>query len=74
MTSTYEKIRESVIRWDGFSPKDCWIADVLSEHGLTTRIAYNRLDPSMRANPCPRNKRKSIIDALYRLGDIKKGS
>jgi hypothetical protein len=34
-----------------FVPKFCWIAHVMSDFGLTTRVAGNRLNPDARTNP-----------------------
>jgi hypothetical protein len=50
-----------------FTPKTCWIAHVLSDHGLTRRTAPNRINPGVRQEPCPAEKRGAIIDALREL-------
>ena len=54
----------------GFSPKSCWIAHVLSDHGLTKRAAHNRDDPNLRAHPCPVLKRPAIEAALRHFAMI----
>jgi hypothetical protein len=67
---TYAEIAKEVQRIGGFVPKSCWIADVKSEFGLTTRVAPNRLDVKTRKYPCPPEKRSVIVEALRRLGVI----
>jgi hypothetical protein len=62
--ATYRQIQNWVKRREGFVPKTCWIAHILAEHGRTHRMAANRIDPSMRQNPCPQSKRPSIEAAL----------
>jgi hypothetical protein len=54
----------------GFTPETCWIADVKSAHGLTTRIAPNRADLNRRVRPCPLERRAAIEAALRHLGMI----
>lgn len=54
----------------GFTPKTCWIADVKSAHGLTTRIAQNRADQNGRVEPCPPERRAAIEEALRHFGMI----
>jgi hypothetical protein len=67
---TYQQIQAHVKQENHFSPKTCWIADVLSKHGLTRRIAANRLDPASRKHPCPPEKRAAIESALRHFGRI----
>ncbi|NEW95007.1 hypothetical protein DY468_23955 [Rhodopseudomonas sp. BR0M22] len=62
--ATYKEIAEYVRRTSGFAAKPCWIADLLSEHGLTKRMAHNREDPRTRKHPCPSAKRTAIEAAL----------
>jgi hypothetical protein len=62
--ATYREIAEYVRTNGGFGPKACWIAHVLSDHGLTKRKASNRINPKVRANPCPPSKRDAIETAL----------
>ncbi|MBS0412563.1 MAG: hypothetical protein JSR86_21790 [Proteobacteria bacterium] len=52
----------------GFLPQTCWIADVLSQEGLTRRQAPNRKDPSRPKKPCPANRRAEILEAIQALG------
>jgi hypothetical protein len=65
--ATYKEIQSTVKQTAGFVPKTCWIAHVLSDHGMTTRQARNRTDPSERQHPCPADKRSAIEAALRRL-------
>jgi hypothetical protein len=60
----YKDIQARVRTESLFIPKTCWIADVMNEHGLTRRIAPNRLNPNLRTNPCPSEKKKAIEAAL----------
>lgn len=62
--ATYKQIQNHVRTQHNFTPKTCWIADVLSSYGLTTRVAANRRDPSKREYPCPIGKRAAIEQAL----------
>jgi hypothetical protein len=68
--ATYKEIQAAVRQSKGRTPKNCWIADVLAEHGLTRRLAYNRIDPAKRKVPCPEKWRPVIKEALRRLGMI----
>jgi hypothetical protein len=43
--ATYKQIWQYIRQTEGFAVETCWIADVKSAHGLTTRTATNRLDP-----------------------------
>jgi hypothetical protein len=62
--ATYRQIQVWVRSKYRFVPQTCWIAHVLSDHGLTTRVAPNRADAAKRDKPCPPNKRPAIEDAL----------
>jgi hypothetical protein len=62
--ATYSSIQQWTKENFRFVPKSCWIADVMAEHGLTKRIASNRIDPDARANPCPDRHRAPIKAAL----------
>ena len=62
--ATYKAIAERVKKQAGFVPKTCWIADIKSQHGLTTRQAPNRFDPNSREHPCPPDKRIAIESAM----------
>ncbi len=68
--ATYKEIQNHVRKKCGFVPKTCWIAHVMSDHGLITRSAPNRIDGDARANPCPSAKRASITDTLRHFGMI----
>jgi hypothetical protein len=65
--ATYSQIQKLVRAKGGFTPKPCWIAHVMSDHGLTKRVAFNRIDPDARKHPRPPQKRQSITDALREL-------
>lgn len=67
----YKDVQEYVRATDGFVPKSCWIAEVLSEHGLTRSVAPNRRDGAPRLHPCPEKKRPAIERALRHFGTIK---
>ncbi|WP_263365557.1 RNA methyltransferase [Edaphobacter bradus] len=62
--ATYSEIQDYVRSKDGFTVKTCWIAHIKAEHGLTTRLAPNRFDPSRRHHPCPPDKRSPIESAM----------
>jgi hypothetical protein len=62
--ATYRQIIDHVRSEGGFSPKTCWVAHVLSDHGLTDRKAPNRDEPNLRMHPCPLSKRTAIEAAL----------
>lgn len=67
--ATYFQIRLYVTQKYGWTPKECWIADVMNSYGLTKRKAWNRKGEE-RANPCPLEKRPAIKDALRHFGMI----
>lgn len=60
---TYKQIQNYVKEKYGFIPKTCWIADLKSQYGLTTKVAYNRKGKK-RVHPCPESKKKFIISAF----------
>lgn len=68
--ATYTELRAYVKNQYELSVKDCWIADVKADFGLTKWIAHNRLHPSARRHPCPAAKRLAIEDALRHFGMI----
>jgi hypothetical protein len=68
--ATYREIQLRTRVRHGFMPKTCWIAHVLSDHGLTTRQAANRADPHHRIAPCPPEKRHAIEQVCRELGRI----
>ena len=65
---TYKQVQDHVRQRNGFVPKTCWIAHVLSDLGMTRGAAPNRHDVRARAHPCPPGKRPAIEDALLELG------
>ncbi|OZA92340.1 MAG: hypothetical protein B7X57_08445 [Erythrobacter sp. 34-65-8] len=68
--ATYREIQDRVRALVGYTPKTCWIADVKSQHGLTSRTASNRLTND-RVHPCPADKKTDIEAALRQFGMIK---
>jgi hypothetical protein len=62
--ATYKEIQLAVKEQYGFTPKTCWIAHVLSIHGLTTRQAPNRISASKPKHLCPDDKRAAIEAVL----------
>ncbi len=68
--ATYKQIQERVKAKDGFVPKTCWIAHVMADHGLTTRVATNRISPKSREHPCPADKRLAIEATLRHFGMV----
>jgi hypothetical protein len=68
--ATYREITEYVRVTNGFVPKTCWIAHVLSDQGLTQRKAANRIGPKTRTYPCPPLKRDAIESALKHFAMI----
>ncbi len=70
--ATYKEIQQAVKKKYGFVPETCWIAHILSDYGLTTRKAPNRIHPNRRAVPCPEEKRKPIENVMRSLGVLKR--
>ena len=68
--ATYREITDHVRLKNGFVPKTCWIAHVLSDHGKTHRTAPNRQSLEQRTNACPSPKRPAIEAALRHFGMI----
>ncbi len=67
--ATYKQIQDHVRQRNGYVPKTCWIADIKSQHGLTTRRAPNR-QSNKRVHPCPVNKRADIEATFRHFGMI----
>lgn len=65
--ATYKEIQKAVKTAAHFTPKTCWIAHVLSDHGLTKRQSPNRINASERKYPCPPDKRASIEAVLRKF-------
>jgi hypothetical protein len=55
------------IKW-GFTTKTCWIAHILSDYGLTTRLAHNRHDSLRRKHRCPPHRRQQLEEVMRELG------
>ncbi len=68
--ATYKTIIAHVRDQAGFVAKTCWIAHVMSDHGLTQRLAHNRINKDYRTHPCPSQRRFAIEQALRQLGVI----
>jgi len=57
--ATYKQIQDNVRSSHGFKAQTCWIAHVLSDYGLTTRVAHNRKTPMSARNPV--QKARSVM-------------
>jgi hypothetical protein len=68
---TYKNVAKHVLANGGGYVAPCHIAHVRAYHGLTTRIASNRIDPNRRVKPCPPPKWGYIEQALFALGALK---
>ena len=68
--ATYKEIQRYVRLIYDVHVETCHISHVLSDHGMTTRVAPNRIDPVFRVKPCPDGKRKAIEHALRHFGMI----
>ena len=66
--STYKKVDKHVLANGGGYVATCHIAHVRAYHGLTTRIASNRINLNERVKPCPPKKWGYIECALRALG------
>lgn len=69
--ATYRQIQDDVQARHGRTVKTCWIADVKSSHGLTTRVAPNRESIQKRKYPCPPDVWPIIEDSMRRFGMIR---
>ena len=69
--ATYKQIQDEIKKRYGYSAVTGWIAHVKEHHGLTTRTAHNRIDPTKRVNPCPSKKWKDIEKVMQSFGMIK---
>ena len=67
--ATYKDIQQEVKEECGFVPKTCWIAHILSDYGLTSGLAHNRIG-SERMHPCPPDKRGCMEEVMRRIGAI----
>lgn len=68
--ATYKEIIEYVKRTHGKTIKTCWIADMKKRCGLPVRMAYNRIDPNVRTNPCPDEFVEIIKEAFHHFNMI----
>jgi hypothetical protein len=68
--ATYQEIQEDIRQRYHVTVKTCWIADIKRQHGKTTRIASNRLDPGRAKYLCPPDKQPLIEESLKRLGGL----
>lgn len=69
--ATYKEIAAEIMRISSAkSVQSCWIADVMSHHGLTKKQAPNRKDPEKRVKPCPKKVWPMVEQALRNLGDL----
>lgn len=66
--ATYKEIQEDIRDRHHVTIKTCWIADVKRQHGLTIKMASNRLDPMRAKYPCPEDKQAFIEESLRRFG------
>lgn len=69
--ASYKEVQDYVRERNGFVPKSCWIAHVLSDAGLTKSVAPNRRDGRERLHPCPDAKRAPIVAALRHFGMLR---
>ncbi len=68
---TYKEIQYCYKRHFNKTIKTCWIADVKREMGLTSRIAYNRINKKTVKYPCPNEEIKRRIKKIIKSGDRK---
>ena len=69
--ATYREIQEHIRLKNHFVPQTCWIAHVMSDYGLTTRVSPNGINQRERVKPCPPSKRPAIEAALRHFGMIR---
>ena len=69
--ATYKQIQERVRSQTNQVPKTCWIAHVMADEGLTSRVAPNRISAVERKYPCPPDKRPAIMAALRHFRMLK---
>jgi hypothetical protein len=65
--SIYVNIMREVFKTSGYIPQSSWIAQVLAERGMTSRLARNRRHPQRLSNPCPMGRRQAIERAVEKL-------
>jgi hypothetical protein len=62
--ATYKDIQAYIKVNKNIYVKTCWIADVKDKHGLSKRIAYNRISKTSKVSPCP-EKYISVIEEAF---------
>jgi hypothetical protein len=67
---TYQQMKDFAKEHFGFGLETCWIADVKTDLGFITRMAWNRIDPTKPSKPCPPYARPAILAALRHFGAI----
>lgn len=67
---TYKEIQEQTKKSYNFTPKTCWIADILDDHGRTKRMAPNRIDENKRKHPCPPHRRDKLETIMREMGAL----
>ncbi len=68
--ATYKQIKAEIKKRYGYSAVTGWIAHVKNHHGLTTRIAPNRINSTERVNSCPPDKWADIEAVMQSFGMI----
>ncbi len=68
--ATYKEIQNYVRENNNITVETCWIADIKRKHGLTRRVANNRLNPDTVTNPCPERFVEIIENAFRHFGLI----
>lgn len=62
--ATYKEIQNYISSKYNVVVQTCWIAEMKEKHGLTTRIAPNRISFESRVKPCPEDKIELISEAF----------
>jgi hypothetical protein len=66
--ATYKEIQTDVKKHHDISIKTCWIAHVKEINGLYLKKAPNRISPSSRMYPCPKDVLPIIEESMKRFG------
>jgi hypothetical protein len=67
---TYKELQDWIKDRFGFVPKTCWIAHAKEICSLPVRIAPNRVDSTVRKEPCPAEKLPAILAAFRQFNLI----
>lgn len=67
---THKDIQDEIKQKHGFSVKSCWIAHVKEINGLKPKQSPNRISPSSRKHPCPKDKRTIIEESMRKFNLI----